>query len=189
MVITQIPSPNHSDRRGSEIGAVVIHYDASPTSSGAIKWMCTMSSGVSAHFHVGRDGKVVQMVPLDRSAWHAGVGTLHLPGGKVTNNANIHSIGIELGNLGLLLEARDAGYSYLTGTSIRKYEGPAPIKAKMQWPGDVTMEVSGWWEPYPEVQIQALTDLLVWLGTNGESAAVRNLVAHRVERARRESAP
>ena len=45
------------------------------------------------HFVVGKDGKVIQMVPIERRAWHAGVS--HLNG---ISNVNSYSIGVEMVN-------------------------------------------------------------------------------------------
>jgi AmpD protein len=46
---------------------------------------------VSAHFFIRRDGKLIQFVPLDRRAWHAGVSSWN---GR--ERCNDFSIGIEL---------------------------------------------------------------------------------------------
>lgn len=74
---------------------LVIHFTASSTASGAINWMVDPKSKVSAHLHIARDGKVVQLVPFNVKAWHAGVSEwLGLKG------LNSYSIGIELQNTG-----------------------------------------------------------------------------------------
>ena len=46
---------------------------------------------VSAHFLIMRDGRLIQFVPCDRRAWHAGVSSWHQ-----RENCNDFSIGIEL---------------------------------------------------------------------------------------------
>lgn len=77
----------------------IIHYDASQTQDGAVKWMTTKhedpNQNVSAHLSIGRDGKVIQMVPFNIKAWHAGKSEW-----KGYNGLNSHSIGIELQNTG-----------------------------------------------------------------------------------------
>lgn len=74
---------------------LIQHYDASPNATGAISWMVSPQSKVSAHLHINRDGKIVQLVPFNVKAQHAGVsewGSL--------SNLNSHSIGIEIQNTG-----------------------------------------------------------------------------------------
>ena len=67
---------------------------------------------VAAHFVVGRDGSIVQCVPLDRIAHHAGFGD--------AGHMNSHSVGIELVHVGgageypqAQLEALDALIAYI----------------------------------------------------------------------------
>lgn len=57
---------------------------------------------VSAHLVIGRDGRVVQMVPFDRAAHHAGPGSW-----EGTGSINWRSIGIEVDNAGKLVEKND----------------------------------------------------------------------------------
>ena len=45
----------------------------------------------SAHFMIGRAGKIIQLVPIEKKAWHAGVSRWGL-----RTNCNTFSIGIEL---------------------------------------------------------------------------------------------
>ena len=51
----------------------------------------------SAHLVIGREGKIIQLVPFDTEAWHAGRSWY---AGR--SGLNRYSIGIELDNLGLL---------------------------------------------------------------------------------------
>lgn len=85
-----IPSPNFSARK-EKITAVVIHYTASLNIQGTLSWFLNKSSQVSAHYVIGRDGRVVQMVKDEDVAWHAGKSSLE---GK--SGVNAFSIGIEL---------------------------------------------------------------------------------------------
>ncbi len=89
------PSPNFNDRPpGTRIEQVVIHATAAGTTSSTVTWFLMEESQVSAHFVVGKDGRVVQMVPLEKRAWHAGPSAW----GWATN-LNHSSIGIEMVNL------------------------------------------------------------------------------------------
>ena len=89
------PSPNFDDRPfGTKINCLVIHATVEPTTEGTMDIFLTPSRKVSAHFVVGRDGRVVQMVPVEKRAWHAGVSVFE--GVSAVNN---YSVGIEMVNL------------------------------------------------------------------------------------------
>lgn len=94
-----IPSPHYSGR-SKAITAVVIHYTGSMNIEGTIAWFKNPASKVSAHYVIGRDGRLVQMVPDDKVAWHAGRSSMrpHLPDGDPRKELNVNSfsIGIEL---------------------------------------------------------------------------------------------
>jgi len=87
-----IASPHHG-RRVKRITAVVIHYTGSLQLSSTVDWFTRPESKVSAHYVIGREGEVVQMVQEDRVAWHAGVS--QMPDTK-ERNVNAFSIGVEL---------------------------------------------------------------------------------------------
>lgn len=74
---------------------VIIHHTAQNALEQTVRTFTTTRSKVSAHYVVGRDGKVVQMLNDYLRAWHAGSGSW----GKVTD-VNSCSIGIELDNNG-----------------------------------------------------------------------------------------
>ena len=69
------PSPNHGDRRnGLTPSLIVLHYTAMATAESALERLCDPGAEVSAHYLIGRDGPVWQMVAEERRAWHAGAG-------------------------------------------------------------------------------------------------------------------
>jgi N-acetylmuramoyl-L-alanine amidase len=89
-------SPNVDDRpAGCAIDALILHYTGMPSAAAALGRLCDPAAKVSAHYLIDEDGNVVQLVPEERRAWHAGVsswaGRQHL---------NDCSIGIELVNPG-----------------------------------------------------------------------------------------
>jgi N-acetylmuramoyl-L-alanine amidase len=113
--ILSAPSPNHDARTGP-ISLVVLHYTGMATLDAALSrltdaapiagrylgpWQDPATPGetplgrVSAHYVIGRDGTVFQLVPEERRAWHAGVS--HWAG---MDGVNDHSIGIEIDNGG-----------------------------------------------------------------------------------------
>ena len=90
------PSPNFGPRRdGAVADIVVIHYTAMTSAEGALRALCNPETEVSAHYLIGADGAVFQMVAEEQRAWHAGAGRW----GEVTD-VNSRSIGIELDNDG-----------------------------------------------------------------------------------------
>ncbi len=90
------PSPNHGPRRGVMApDMVVIHYTAMASAGAALDRLRDPSAEVSAHYLIGPDGAIVQLVSEARRAWHAGVARW----GSVAD-VNSHSIGIELANPG-----------------------------------------------------------------------------------------
>ncbi len=90
------PSPNHDARTpGVPVDILVLHYTGMKTADEALARLCDPEAKVSAHYTIGRDGRVFVHVPEDRRAWHAGVS--HWAG---ESNINARSIGIELVNPG-----------------------------------------------------------------------------------------
>ena len=66
------PSPNHSSRKGAVVDKIVLHItDGSPSLKNCVERFQRPETKASPHFVVGRDGTVVQLVELDRAAWHA----------------------------------------------------------------------------------------------------------------------
>ncbi len=87
-----VHSPNHSARQGRPISMLVIHATAG-SARGALAWLTTPHSRVSAHYLIDKKGHVYQLVPDDQAAWHAGRSSWH-------NETAINeiSLGIELEN-------------------------------------------------------------------------------------------
>lgn len=89
-----VPSPNYDQRRPV---LIVLHFTDEPTAQQALNTLRTNNSGgpVSAHYLIGRDGHIYQLVADEQRAWHAGAGRW----GAITD-VNSASIGIELDNDG-----------------------------------------------------------------------------------------
>lgn len=101
-------SPFHNARPADEIALVVLHNISLPPGEYGGPWIDRLFTGelpadvhpyfaeihqmeVSAHLLIRRDGEVVQYVPFDRRAWHAGRSCFAGRG-----NCNDFSIGIEM---------------------------------------------------------------------------------------------
>lgn len=90
------PSPNHGERReGRRPDLIILHYTGMPDSGEALQWLCNPVSEVSCHYFVFEDGRVLQLVPEGRRAWHAGAGSW---AGEADVNSS--SLGIEIANAG-----------------------------------------------------------------------------------------
>jgi N-acetyl-anhydromuramoyl-L-alanine amidase len=107
--ITQLPSPHWDDRPAdARISLIVIHNISLPPGEFGGRYIDDLFLGcldtsahpyfrelegvrVSSHFLIRRDGEVVQFVPTDKRAWHAGVSSW-----RGQERCNDFSIGIEL---------------------------------------------------------------------------------------------
>jgi len=102
------PTPNYNERPTADINMLVVHNISLPPEQFGGSYIedffcnqldCTVHPyfktikglQVSAHLLIRRDGSVVQFVPFDKRAWHAGRSEFK---GKV--ECNDFSIGIEL---------------------------------------------------------------------------------------------
>lgn len=91
-----VPSPNHGERRhGLTVSMLVLHYTGMPDDDAALRWLCTPAAQVSSHYLIHTDGRIAQLVPEARRAWHAGAGSW-----RGRDDVNSLSIGIEIGNPG-----------------------------------------------------------------------------------------
>lgn len=126
MKITQALSPNRSGTLHPR--AIMLHHTGPGSTSvtGIAAWIQSRTASVSYHFLVGKKGEVIQQVPLNRRAWHAGLGagTRDIP----KNMGNTYSVGIGLVNLGdgkdpypaAQLKALNSLIAYLDKTIGRK---------------------------------------------------------------------
>lgn len=89
-----VPSANHNERQAI---LVVLHATEQDSVQESLDTLRSRNSDgeVSAHYLVGRDGALYQLVDDERRAWHAGSGRW----GTITD-VNSASIGIELDNNG-----------------------------------------------------------------------------------------
>ena len=82
-------------RNGYQPKGIVIHIQEG-TQEGTIQWFKNPKSQASAHFLVGKNGHIIQMVNTEDTAWHCGVVShpkwQHIIQGV---NPNFYTIGIE----------------------------------------------------------------------------------------------
>ena len=133
------PLPFH-DARPSSFDLVVVHYTATTRAESALRILARRR--LSAHFLIGTRGRLFQMVPTRRRAWHAGVSAF-----QGREGVNAFSIGVEMVNPGPLRQAHGA---WMAGSA--------------RWTGPVSQRDGEGWAGWPDRQIAALLDLLAWIG-------------------------
>ncbi len=98
-----VPSPNQDERKQGRVpDMILLHYTGMPTGEAALARLCSSDSKVSSHYVVFEDGRIVQCVPEQARAWHAGVSFW-----AGETDINSCSIGIEIVNPGHEFGYRD----------------------------------------------------------------------------------
>lgn len=95
MVADVVPSPNFDDRKGGAADILLLHYTGMRSGEAALERLTSAESKVSAHYVVFEDGRIVQCVPEEKRAWHAGVSSW-----AGETDINSRSVGIEIVNPG-----------------------------------------------------------------------------------------
>jgi N-acetylmuramoyl-L-alanine amidase len=96
-------SPNFDERKGGRApDMILMHYTGMQTGEAALARLCSPESKVSAHYVVFEDARIVQCVPEEKRAWHAGAS--YWAG---ETDINSRSIGIEIVNPGHEFGYRD----------------------------------------------------------------------------------
>ncbi|HUF37564.1 MAG TPA: N-acetylmuramoyl-L-alanine amidase [Anaerolineales bacterium] len=136
----EMPAAGNYDLRNKikEHRYLVMHITGGTNFQGVINYFKNPSSGVSAHLVIGRDGRVVQVLPFDAIAFHCGFSYW-----EGDENLNQYSIGIEVDNAG-----------YLSGGAGNWSFKGVPI------PDSHVREATHWkqvnprgWETFPDVQL------------------------------------
>jgi len=103
-----VVSANFSEAPLIDREALIFHYTGTANTAAEIKLLAgAYGDGpkASVHLLISRDGNVIQFVPFDRRAWHAGSSKW----GDLTG-LNAYSIGISLSNLGPLQRQPDGTF-------------------------------------------------------------------------------
>ncbi len=185
IVTDVVPSPNH-DERQLAVDLILLHYTGMQSGEAALQWLCTPASRVSSHYVVFEDGRIVQCVPEERRAWHAGVSSW-----AGETDINSCSVGIEIVNPGHEFGYRNFPLRQISAVialcrSIRSRHGPirpdrilahsdvAPMRKqdpgeKFPWALLAESGIGHWVRPAP-LNLEGAT---VKIGDHGE--AVRDL--------------
>ena len=148
--ITQVSTPKNQVKFQSGLpNAIIIHYTAGGSASGAANWLAKGDVKASAHLIIGRDGQVYQLVPFDTIAWHAGRSEY---AGR--QGYNQYSIGIELDNAGFLTKSGNIFRSSFGGT----YGAEDVLYARH--PNE---QVKRYWHTYTEAQLKQCHEICLLL--------------------------
>lgn len=144
---------------------LVIHFTFGGTGRSSAEWFRDPSNrGSSAHVVVDRDGSVIQCVPFDTVAWHAGKSRW-----RDLVGLNQYALSIELANWGYLQPAGDGWASY-TGARVSE---PFIGVHKNGNPDGSRSSIG--WERYSEVQFSTAIDIArVFVDTYG----VEEIIGH-----------
>jgi len=144
-------SPNHGARFANGLpDTVVIHFTAGASLESSVRTLSTPGSSASAHVVLGRDGTIVQLVPFDVIAWHAGASSL----GDRTG-LNKYSIGIEIDNAGRLTQTASGDFLTWFNRRIAREDAVQGVHRNESQPS--------WWHVFTEEQIERVHELVTLL--------------------------
>jgi N-acetylmuramoyl-L-alanine amidase len=146
---------------------LVMHYTAGRSADSAAAWLCNPLAKASAHLVIGKDGKVIQCVPFNVVAWHAGQSSWKDESGKTLVGMNKHSIGIELDNAGRVVRQGGKWRSLSLGTT---YSDSQVVEATHKHEN----KPSGW-VAYPTAQLDCLREVAALLINN---YGLKDIVGH-----------
>lgn len=165
-------SPNKT-KRGKEEDPlyIVLHHTGAGSFNNIVKWLCDPMAKASAHYVLGKNGEVAQLVNTRWQSWHAGRAKY---GDKLRNNS--HSIGIEICNIGIM-DKEDGGYYYEQCRKMKKYTGNIePVYSSIKY--EDYKVLSGYSLPYPEKQRNKLVALCKGIIKKYPGITKENIVTH-----------
>ena len=119
---------------------IVLHYTAGRNALSSALYLCRPDVGASAHLVIARDGELIQLVPFNVEAWHAGRSYYR---GRA--EFNHFSIGIELDNLGKLQRKGERFFAEC-GAEVM----PSEVYA------DYANDKLTYWHKYTDAQVETL---------------------------------
>ena len=148
--IRHTESPNRGGPFGpGDPDTIVVHYTATASAEAAVQVLSDPEREVSAHVVVGRDGQIVQLVPFNTIAWHAGRSVW---AGR--EGLNRHALGIEVDNAGQLQEQDGRFLSWLG----REYPPAEAVRAVHR-----NQAAASHWHRFTEVQLRVVEELCAGL--------------------------
>lgn len=128
---------------------LVMHFTAGSSAQESIDWLVNPKAKASAHVVIGRDGKITQLVPFNKVAWHAGASRW-----EGIEGLNRHSIGIELDNAGRLVRKGGKWQAWFGGS----FKDADVMEAVHK-----NESTSSGWHVYTPEQIEAAAELAALL--------------------------
>ena len=142
------PTRNKTARNGTRIARIILHYTAGSTAQSAVNTFQNQASQVSAHYIIGRNGDIFQMMEDYEKAWHTrganddsiGIEHVALPGQHLTAPQEASSVAL----IRWLLSAYRLSPDDITGHRFAAgYTGGTPCPANLF--GDATYEAMEAW--------------------------------------------
>jgi N-acetyl-anhydromuramyl-L-alanine amidase AmpD len=150
------PAANQSRRR-DKVRGICLHHIMMGSFRKNVDFLKSKESGVSAHYCLGRNGELVQMVNTTKKSWHAGVSEYTI-GGSYRSNLNNCLIGIEIVNPGVLWKDKNGKFIYNCGGNNLEWKGAAkPFESSIVYPNGQAL--TGYSVPYTKRQIDKLVAL------------------------------
>lgn len=138
---------------------IVLHYTAGVGGMSSAIYLTRPDVNASAHVVIGRDGQLIQLVPFNIEAWHAGRSCY-----EGRSGLNRYSVGIELDNLGKL---RLTGGMFIA--ECGRVVPPEQVYTDCA-DGKLT-----YWHRYTNEQVRVLREVCLLLE---ECYPIRHVVAH-----------
>jgi N-acetylmuramoyl-L-alanine amidase len=141
------PNPNNYDRKHPLVNPkyIIIHFTTGTRLESTIAHFRNELSGVCTHLLVGRDGRIIQFLPFDKIAYHAGYSWW-----ERDSSLNRLSIGIELDNAGFL---KKSGETWKRKNTVISDD---MVKVATHW--RETKERG--WEIFTEAQLRVTLDIV-----------------------------
>lgn len=162
-----------SPNRGGKLPTVrylVMHYTAGVSHTSTVSWFLNRLAKASAHVVIGRGGEVVQVVPFNTIAWHAGPSTwVDRENGEAVDSLNKCSLSIELVNVGRL-ERNLASGRWMSRRPLREFEDADVVTAIHKH----ETAPCGWLR-YTESQLQAAREVATALV---RAYGLRDVIGH-----------
>ena len=146
-------SPNVSGEFQNDLpDTIIIHYTGGSSAQSAVSTLTNPNARASAHIVIGQNAEIIQLVPFNVIAWHAGKSAYN---GR--ENLNKYSIGIEIDNAGPLT-LKNGKYKSWFGKSYPENE---VVTARHKNGGKYL-----YWHKFTALQVEAVKNLSVLLKEN-----------------------
>lgn len=125
-----VPSPNFHAGRKVPVTAIVVHCTASKTAASAISWFQNPVSKVSAHFIIGENSEIYQLVKLENVAWHVHGHNEYTVGIEVVSDGSSEMTPGQSESLKGLIASLMAAYGLLTASvTCHRLIAPESLKS------------------------------------------------------------